>query len=247
MNTTNRFLLVAGLLSLTACTKNADSLMPGPGPVQAGFVKGHVVDTQGRPLAGATINANSAIYYNDSNVGLSDANGNYKISLPNGPAAGAFYVRGSVKIPFEGKTYQLPLFTEEDGTFTPDEGAVKNLRLKLWGEKTGHFGDDGLYGGTVSLTNRTNFSTGDIEVKLEPLALIDGTKGETLTFHTDYYTAKGVPIGKYRISARRISTNQPLFVRVEYSNLDYEESVTTIFQSSYYIESIYEIHLEVAE
>lgn len=246
MNTTTRFLLMAGLLNLTAC-KNSDSLTPDAGKVQAGFVKGHVVDTQGKPLAGATINANSAIYYNDSNVGLTDVNGNYKISLPNGPAAGAFYVRGTVKMKFEGKTYQLPLFTEDDGTFTPDEGAVKNLRLKLWGEKTGNFGDDGLYGGTVSITNRTSFRTGDIEVKLEPVVLIDGTKGETLTFHTDYYTAQGVPIGKYKVSARRISTNQPLYVRLEYGNQDYAEAVTTIFQSSYYIESIYEMHLEVAE
>ncbi len=247
MNTANRFLLVAGLLSLTACSKNPDALSPDPGKLQAGFVKGHVVDTYGRPLAGATINVNSAIWYNVSTVGSTDANGNYKIGIPNGPAAGAFYVRGSVKMKFEGKTYQLPLFTEEDATFMPDEGAVKNLQLKLWGEKTGNFGDDGLYGGTVRVTNSTRFRTGDIEFKLEPLVLIDGTKGETLTFHTDYYSAQGVPIGKYRVSARRISTNQPLNVRVLYADQEFQESVTTIFQSSYYIETIYEMQIEVAE
>ncbi|GAB3717943.1 hypothetical protein GCM10027592_60480 [Spirosoma flavus] len=64
MNTVNRFLLVVGLLSLTACTKNSDALSPDSGKIQPGFVKGHVVDTQGRPLAGATINANSAIWFN---------------------------------------------------------------------------------------------------------------------------------------------------------------------------------------
>ncbi|GAB3949649.1 hypothetical protein GCM10028805_26260 [Spirosoma harenae] len=224
-----------------------DGVSTDPSKVQAGYIKGHVVDTQGRPLVGATINANSAIWYNKSVVGTTDANGNYKIGLPNEPGIGAFYVRGSVKITFEGKVYKLPLFTEEDATFMPDEGAVKNLQLKLWGEKNGNFGDDGLYGGTVRVTNRTSFNTGDIEFKLEPIALIDGTKGETLTFHTDYYSAQGVPIGKYRVSARRISTNQPLSVRVTYSNQEYAESVTTIFQSSYYIEDIYEMEIEVTD
>ncbi|MVM33842.1 hypothetical protein GO755_27650 [Spirosoma sp. HMF4905] len=245
MKTINRFLLLAGLLSLAACTK--DSLSTDPGKVQAGFVKGHVVDTQGRPLAEATIIANNAIWVGKNVIGTTDANGNYRISLPNEPGIGAFYVRGNVKMKFEGKTYQLPLFTEADDTFLPDEGAVKNLQLKLWGEKTGNFGDDGLYGGTVEVTNRTSFNTGDIEFMLEPISLIDGSKGETLTFHTDYYTAQGVPIGKYRVSARRISTNQPLYVRILDSNQAYEESVTTIFQSSYYIETIYEMHIEVAE
>ncbi|GAB3717938.1 hypothetical protein GCM10027592_60470 [Spirosoma flavus] len=180
-------------------------------------------------------------------VGTTDANGNYKISIPNEPGIGAFYVRGSVKMTFEGKVYKLPLFIEDDGTFTPDEGAIKNLQLKLWGEKTGNFGDDGLYGGTVRVTNRTRFSTGDIEFKLEPVALIDGTKGETLTFHTDYYSAQGVPIGTYRVSARRISTKQPLFVRVLYSNQEFTESVTTTFKSSYYIDDIYEMEIEVTD
>jgi hypothetical protein len=246
------FSLVASLVGLGACSKQAGGdVSPSNDKTQAGVVKGHVVDTQGRPIAGAKIIANSANYFNDTNMGFTDANGNYKISLPNGPMAGAFYVRGSVQVKFEGKVYQLPLFTEDDGTFTPDEGAVKNLQLKLSGERTGNFGDDGLYGGTVEITNRTDspyLRLADVEFTMEPLGLIDDTKGETLTFHADGYviTAKGIPIGKYRVSARHIPTNKPLRIRVMDSNTAYQSSVTTTFQSNYYIDSIYEMHFEVA-
>ena len=123
MKTSKYFIVLASLIGLSACTKMGTT--PDNTHGQSGFVKGQVFDTQGRPLAGATVVANSAIWQGNNVVGVSDASGNYKIGLPSGPTVGAYYVRGTVKMKFEGKTYELPLFTENDDTFMAKDGAVK--------------------------------------------------------------------------------------------------------------------------
>ena len=250
MNTANRFLLLAGLISLTACSKNPDGLSPDPGKLQAGFVKGHVVDTQGRPLAGATIIANSATHYNDTNMGISDANGNYKISLPNGPAVGAFYVRGSVKLKSDNNTYKLALFTEDDGTFMPDEGAVKNLRLELTGERTGNFGDDGYYGGTLEVGNYTrNSQFPNIEVTLVPVGpLVDGSVGDVQIAQPDWFYSYNIPLGTYKVTARDVTTNQPLKVKLkrDYKG-GYQPSITTTFAPILADSDRYELAIEVGD
>ncbi|QMU26705.1 peptidase associated/transthyretin-like domain-containing protein [Adhaeribacter radiodurans] len=137
-------LLAAGLFSYTSCTEKDD---PQPqlndtSQPQKGYVIGKAIDTKGKPLANAAIVVNNSQFYNHNILGTTDANGTYKIAL----TPGSWYVRGTVVIPFDSKTYILDLQPETEGAFAGTEGAIRNLHLKISGAKTPEFGMGGYYG-----------------------------------------------------------------------------------------------------
>lgn len=244
------FLLVA--LSTIACTIEAESLpMPdddnsNSGKVEKGVVKGRVTDANNKPIANAKILANS-LDYADARIGYSDAKGNYSIKLPTGIASGSFYVRGSVKVKYNGQNYDLALFTENDGQFSPYDGAIKNLTLKLTGKRTGNFGDDGFYGGTIEILHDfNNLEVGNIEVTLVPDGpLVDGSAGKTVVRRVaaNDYHIYDVAVGKYKITARDVSTGKKLKVKVRYEEKDYSDSTTGIFIPPYELAEHYELAL----
>lgn len=236
MKTTLYSFFMAGLLGLVACTKPGDdSVTPDTAHAQAGYAAGKVLDNQGNPLKGAEIVANNTGPYSNNSIGYSDGNGNYRIQLPSGPMVGSFYVRGSVKVKYEGQTYTLGLFTEDDGAFSADKGAVKNLRLKTSGDRTGNFGDEGYYGGQAEIDNWTqDTELSDIEVTFKPLGqLVDGSAGKKLTARPDGYYIDDVPVGKYEITARQISRNKPLAVRIRNKSQEFAKATIGTFEPIY--------------
>lgn len=235
-------------LSAMACTTDKTT-EPTPadntsGKVEKGIVKGRVTDANNKPIANAKIVANS-LDYQDARIGYSDANGNYSIKLPTGIASGSFYVRGSVRVKYNGQNYDLALFTENDSQFSPYDGAIKNLTLKLTGKRTGNFGDDGFYGGTLEIHH--DFDTierENIELTLVPDGpLVDGSTGKTLVRRAaaDDYNIYDIPVGKYKITARDVSNGRKLKVKVRYDEKDYSDSATGVFVPPYELAEMYEL------
>jgi hypothetical protein len=230
------FYFLVCLLNLTACEKSGKDVTPSaPNQPQAGYATGKVVDILGNPIQGAEITANNTGNYSNNVVGYTDANGIYKVKLRSGPLVGSFYIRGTAKVRYDGQTYTLPLFTEDDGAFDPDKGAIKNLRLKTSGKRTGNFGDEGYYGGQAEVDNwtqATRFS--DIELTFKPVGpLIDGSTGKTFITKLNGYYADDVPLGKYTISARQLSTNKPLAIRIRNKGQEYTQSTIGKFEPAY--------------
>ena len=222
-----RFFAFFFLTGLMACSKSGDAGADGPKP---GVVTGHVVDSYGKPLANATIVASHTEFYNKNVIGTTDANGNYRLEL----SVGTWYVRGSKNMTFEGKSYRMDLFTENDGPVSASEGAVKNLRLKLSGDRTGNFGDEGYYGGTVEIFGGNEFyDYTNTEITLESVGtLIDGSTGKKIVSKLQQgLYVQDVPIGKYRVTAKYLADNSPLFVRVRLTG-NYDNSVVATFENT---------------
>jgi hypothetical protein len=250
---TMKSLIYVLLLTFSAfgCSDKCKCSEPVPeegnsGKIEKGIVKGRVTDSNNRPIANAKIVANS-LDYADARIGYSDANGNYIIKLPTGIASGSFYVRGSVKIKFNGQNYDLALFTENDAQFSPYDGAIRNLKLKLTGKRTGNFGDDGFYGGTIEVLH--DFETieqQNIELTLIPDGpLVDGSIGQTVVrrLPANDYHLYDIAIGKYKITARDVSNGRKLKLKVRYDEKDYSESITGVFIPPYELAEIYEMTL----
>jgi len=218
---------------------------------QAGFVSGKVVDLKNRPVANATIIANNSDYYNHAVIGTTDASGNYKIKLPTGIGAGSFYIRGSVQVKYHGKPYDLSLFTENDGEFSPYVGAIKNLTLKLTGARTGNFGDDGFYGGILEIENNANsVEKGDIEVTLVPDGpLVDGSVGQTIIRRSpaDDYYIYDIAVGKYKITAKDLTTGKRLAVKIRDDGKEYGQTTTGIFVPPYETSERFKLALQIIE
>ncbi|GAB3523617.1 hypothetical protein [Emticicia fontis] len=237
--------------STFACADKCKCTEPTPeesnsGKIEKGVVKGRVTDVNKKPIANAKIVANS-LDYQDARIGYTDANGNYTIKLPTGIGSGSFYVRGSVKIKYNGQNYDLALFTENDGQFSPYDGAIKNLTLKLTGKRTGNFGDDGFYGGTIEILHDfDNLEVGNIELTLVPDGpLVDGSTGQTVVRRVaaNDYHIYDVAVGKYKITAKDISTGKKLKVKVRYEEKDYSDSTVGVFIPPYELAEHYELTL----
>lgn len=239
--------------AVLACTDKCKCTEPVPeestsGKIEKGIVKGRVTDINNKPIANAKIVANS-LDYADARIGYSDANGNYTIKLPTGIGSGSFYVRGSVKVKFNGQNYDLALFTENDGQFSPYDGAIKNLKLKLTGKRTGNFGDEGFYGGTIEVHHDfDNIEQSNIELTLVPDGpLVDGSIGQTIVrrLPANDYHIYDVAVGKYKIMARDVSNGRKLKLKLRYDEKDYGESATGVFMPPYELAEIYEMTLLV--
>ncbi|GAB4021258.1 hypothetical protein GCM10028773_29380 [Spirosoma koreense] len=242
---------MASLISLVACSKPAgDSVSPGPTAPQAGYVSGTVRDAQGKPIKGAEITINNTGEVVNNLIGYSDANGNYRIKLSTGggPLIGSYYVRGHLTVNYLNHPFKLALFVEDDSAFSPEAGAVKNLKLMTAGPRS-NFGDSGWYGGTIEVDNHTsNAHFPNIEVTLEPVGpLVDGSAGETQVARPDWLYSYNVPIGQYKITARDVATNTPLAVRNYYYDKSYQRSTTGVFEPILTGSDRYQLVVEVGD
>lgn len=235
MKLITHFLWVASLIGLVACSKPAgESISPDqPTTPQAGYAMGTVRDAQGKPIKGAEITINNTGGVVNNLIGYSDANGNYKIKLSTGggPLIGSYYVRGHVTVNYLNYPFKLALFVEDDSAFSPEVGAVKNLKLTIAGPRS-NFGDSGWYGGTIEVDNHTsNSHFPNIEVTLEPLGpLVDGSAGETQVARPDWLYSYNVPVGQYKVTARDVATNKALAVKNYFYDKGYQTSTMGVFE-----------------
>lgn len=131
-------LLLAYLI--TACTTEpAPTPAPDstPSSPQKGYASGKVTDTEGKPLANADIVVNNSQFYNSNILGRTNAKGEYRLEL----TPGSWYVRGTVTVKYDNKTYVLDLHPDKEGGFAGTEGTVCNLQWKLTGAKPTEFGE----------------------------------------------------------------------------------------------------------
>jgi hypothetical protein len=223
--------LLAGWLS-TACTTSEPEVDPVPSGPEKGYATGKVVDTQGKPLADVEIVVNNTQFYNSNIVGRTDSKGEYKLQL----TPGSWYVRGTVKVQYDSRTYVLDLHPETDGAFAGTEGAVRNLRWKLTGAKPTEFGATGYYGGLVEVYGDNIFDTDQVELTLEPVGkLIDGSTGQKIVRRLEGGSigdTDDIPMGRYRITARHLSKGKAVKVRVRNEG-EYGDEVTTSFEPAY--------------
>jgi hypothetical protein len=217
----------------TACTTDTDS-SPSPSSPEKGFASGKATDTAGKPLANADIVVNNSQLYNYNILGRTDSKGEYKLKLTQG----SWYVRGTVTVNYDNKTYVLDLHPDREGGFAGSEGAVCNLQWKLTGAKPTEFGGNGYYGGLVEVYGDGNFvDTQQLEITLDPVGpLIDGSTGEKIVRQLQGQSigqTKDIPLGRYRISARYLPTGQLLNIRLRNGDQSYASSVTGSFDPAY--------------
>jgi hypothetical protein len=179
---------------------------------------------------------NNSQFFNSNILGRTDADGRYKLQL----TPGSWYVRGTLKVPYDGQTYTLDLHPETEGAFAGTEGAVRNLRVKLTGPKPTDFGGGGYYGGLVEVYGdmvNEFFDTDQIELTLEPVKpLIDGSKGQKLVRKLTgglIGQTEDVAIGRYRMTARYLPTGETLQLRLRNKNQAYADEVISSFEPAY--------------
>ncbi len=223
--------LFAGWLS-AACTTPEPEVDPVSGAPEKGYATGKAVDTGGKPLADVEIVVNNTQFYNSNIVGRTDSKGQYKLQL----SPGSWYVRGTVKVQYDNRTYVLDLHPETDGAFAGTEGAVRNLRWKLTGAKPAEFGATGHYGGLVEVYGDNIFDTDQVELTLEPVGtLIDGSTGQKIVRRLEggsIGNTEDIPLGRYRITARHLSKGKAVKVRLRNEGA-YADEVTSSFEPAY--------------
>ncbi|KAA9349453.1 carboxypeptidase-like regulatory domain-containing protein [Larkinella humicola] len=237
MKSTLYSLLAAALIGLSSCshsTPEPDIETDVPSNPQEGVVSGRVVDSQGKPVANATIVASSTDYHNRTSTGYTDAKGNYRFVVPTGIAAGSYTVTGSFITQYQGRKYTLALYNPDTRVFSAYDGAVRNFVFRLTGKR--NIDDDAAaspLGGTMEV--RPDFNTTireNIEVTLEPDGpLVDGSTGKKIVARLSDRSdsIEDVPVGKYKITARDVVTGQKLGVSIADSFKPYAPSVTGLF------------------
>ncbi len=227
----NLFLLTLMLLGAASCTDK--STTPTPTGPQAGYVTGHVVDAQGNPIKGAEIVVNNTGGVIQNLFGSTDANGDYRIKLADGPLVGNYYVRGHVKVAYQGQTCSLILLTENDQPFAPTDSPVRNMHLTLTGNRSDNFSDTGYFGATLEVDNHSNNAHfPNIEVTLEPIGpLVDGSVGKKVIAQPNWLYSYNIPVGKYKITARDVATNKALTVKNYLYDSSFQQSTTGLFEA----------------
>lgn len=225
--------IAVGVLSGYGCKKSSAAGQSD------GYATGRVIDSKGGPMAGIEVIVENTLVGNHTYAaGTSDANGNYKVKLPN---VGTFHASAYVKKAFNGKNYELPLDPDNNESFS-NKGAVVNFQWKLSGPKPTEM--EGFYGGSVYIYNhpgRYILDEHNIEFKLTPVGnLIDGSKGQVLTRKSgesqtiSYGRLLDIPIGRYVVTATYLTggTRVPLTLRVLDSTSPYTAQMTIDFEPS---------------
>jgi len=220
----------------------------GTGQVEAGVLKGQVVDAAGRPVAGAKIVADNQLLYDSNLVVTTDEDGRYQMS--SDVAAATFRVTGTVTRRFEGRAYTMELTPHDDTPFVGADGAIRDFTWRLTGERSDGLG---FYGALVLFylesydpqNPDTFLQDEDVTLTLTPQGpLIDGSAGEVITRRAerggDGPGLLDVPIGRYRITAEHLG--RPLKIRIRDTG-EYGEAVVAGFEPL--TTTVYRIQLEL--
>lgn len=209
---------------LAACEKDdSDVINPLPSieeptDTEAGTVSGSVVDSRGRPIAGARVRIENDWSYYDVTT---NAAGKY--TSPTLPQGG-FKVVAWATIPYLGRDYTLRMGMPEASDydyFNPEEGVTRNFKWQISGRIPDRAAADagGYFGAALELMNGTGsiwderMNPGDqVYVTLKPTsALIDGSTGRviersfTIQSGNDTYLLLDIPTGQYEISCIRVT------------------------------------------
>ncbi len=201
---------------------------PGGGPTVAEpyTVAGRVTDSQGKPLAGIEVFADSTAYDNTNLYGVPNADGDYRIEL-GGITPGSWRVGAYLEREFHGSTFRYSLHPDTAAVFAGVDGAIRNLQWRLSGEPP----EGGFYGGRIyAYEEGFMLDMESVELTLTPVGpLIDGSSGVSRTsFLERGLEITDVPVGNYRVTARYLPGDGPatdLLIRLRDTGV-YAESIT---------------------
>ncbi|WP_052351638.1 hypothetical protein [Deinococcus pimensis] len=219
----------------------------GPVTGAAYTMTGTVRNAAGQPLPGVEVWADNTLYYNMNALGTTDAQGRYSIALPR-DALGTWRAGGRFQKKYAGQWYDLSLDVDNPAAFSADTGAVRDLTLRISGERTG----GGFWGGTVyayGSYGAGSFDLDHVELTLTPEGpLLDGSAGKVITTGLDGSVVRDVPIGQYRVSARYLPDGEaPRAMLVAPPNTDaYGTSATLTFEQSVSYGQLLDFNLKLA-
>jgi Bacterial Ig-like domain (group 2) len=236
-----------GEATITASSdgKSAVAVVSVSAAATAGVVSGRVTDTRGRPIAGAKIVINNALWLARTIVLRSGADGSYRFVLP---PTDAWYVRGTTDVAYNGRTYTIELKPDFSASFPGTEGHVVNLQWTMTGEVPSDFGGGGFYGGDVQMDAGPGmFLLEGVTLTLTPVgALLDGSAGKVIT-HTvservGFIRLRDVPMGRYTI--RATLNGAPLLIRKRYTTA-FAANVDADFEPVYEGATVYGLYFAV--
>jgi hypothetical protein len=180
-----------------------------PSGVQPGVVKGVVIDTQGRPLAGARIAACSTVYAYSCIDRTSGSDGTYSMSLT---PLDSWDATASITTTYNARTYCLDLHPNISDHFSSDAGALRNFDWRLTGLVPGRETltsyASSYYGAALSVGSGDLNSSLDlqlVQVTFVPQGpLVDGSAGATFSKSNANWHELGIggiPLGRYAVSA----------------------------------------------
>lgn len=184
--------------------------VPAP-PSQPGTVTGTVVDTQGRPIAGARVWVQPSITTGLVEV-RTDANGRYVaqglIDVPYTAKAWAYVEYGGRQL-----CLRLGMGSPADyDSFVPSQGAVRDFRWQLTGPIEDLRNLNEYFGGMLRVMNTGNYTGGRIELTFTPTGpRIDGSTvapfTRTLNDPGRDYDVHDLPVGPYRVTAALVGAD----------------------------------------
>ncbi|MBB6097479.1 hypothetical protein HNR42_000896 [Deinobacterium chartae] len=221
--------LLLALLSTLPLALSAATEKPRPW-----VLSGRVVNTEGKPVAGARILLDSTLLYNSNTFVRTGRDGRYRIDIPR-MYASPWHAYAEMETTYHGRRYRFDLHPENPDDFVGQTGAIRNFRWTLTGEKTGRL--YGRYGGSLYIDPEvmSNIDRSDVEVTLTPDGpLIDGSKGQVLRRRVgsgggEFHEVPDLPIGRYKITARLVSANRPLVLKLR-SGGNYVRELTIDFE-----------------
>lgn len=203
------------------------------GAVEPYVVKGRVTTAAGDPLPGAEVWADNTLAYNSNALAVSGPDGSYRIELPRSDQL-TWRMGGHIVTTYQGVQFDLDLAVDAT-PFASAVGAIRDFQWRLQGT---HDDDaDLFYGGLVYVyedVNHNELGDGGWKVTFTPDGpLIDGSTGQSFSRDVVGGQIKGVPIGRYTVSATYLpaggSSEVPLNIRQRDTG-DYAPSATAGFR-----------------
>lgn len=220
---------------LAACSANDETSNNDYSKPEKGFAKGRVLDTKGKPIAGAKLYIDNTIYYNSGLSTTTNAEGYYRIQVPQG----SWRVYAEITITYNGRRFKkIELDPDNADSFAGSDGVVRNFQWKLTGEKPEPL--VGFYGGLANLFNNPNgnmYDVENIEFTFTPDGpLIDGSAGAVIKTKCGaprsetYSKINDIPMGRYIVTAKHLPSGKNLKLS-DYSGPDnYSYSLTIEFE-----------------
>ncbi|TYR38441.1 carboxypeptidase regulatory-like domain-containing protein [Sphingobacterium phlebotomi] len=202
---------------MIACSCSKDNESNDEPTAEKGYATGKVVDWQGNPIAGVKILVDNMAYHDSQTRGVTDENGKYKIKI----FQGAWKVYANFKTTYNGKTYSIEAYPDDNGVLGED-GGIRNFTWKLEGIDPDN--DTYRYGGRITVHSDNYFyeDESDIELTFTPSGpLIDGSEGKTIKvtggdhYWSEYGYIYDFPVGRYMVTAvlKKGGSNTPLKIQ----------------------------------
>ena len=199
-------IIATSLMVFSFCSCKKDDSTTHQPAVKPNLLTGRVLDTRGNILPGAEIVSEHTVWYDTYAKGISDAGGNYKITIPAAPA-GSWSAKAQISKTAWGQNYIFDLAADKTDPFTAKEGAERNFVWKLSGKRPG---SDTYYGAHVDVYQfGLDVPMNEIKLVFTPYpgetTLIDGSPAVGIERNIEdvagTFMVKDIPIGKYTVKA----------------------------------------------